>query len=119
MKFGTLKKRIVEPEADLHIIILSDGRRWMPKLSKIRLSFQRMKLRRDLGRPAQKVDFGPEDQREIRILCERIAEFYQATLSSKGPQTHKQTDGEQFLARLPTPEQEQLAVIFENTDDYP
>jgi hypothetical protein len=66
MKFGTLKNRIVELEANLHIIILSDGRRWIPKSSGIRLSFQIMKFGRDLGRTAQLDDFDPEDQREIR-----------------------------------------------------
>jgi hypothetical protein len=66
MKHATLKNRIAGLEADLHVIIVPDGRRWIPKSSGIRLSFQIMKLGRDLGRPAQLVDFDPEDQREIR-----------------------------------------------------
>lgn len=66
MKFGALNNRISEIEADLCIIVLSDGRRWIPKSSGIRLSFQIMKMERDLGRPVRLEDLTLEDQEEVR-----------------------------------------------------
>jgi hypothetical protein len=68
MKFGTLKNRITELEADLHIIILLDRRRWIPKSSGIRLSFQIMKLGRDLGRPPQLDDSIPRIREKFAIM---------------------------------------------------
>jgi hypothetical protein len=66
MRFDILKNCIAELETDLHIIILPDGRRWIPKSSGIHLCFQIMKLGRDLGRPARLEDLTPEDQEEVR-----------------------------------------------------
>jgi hypothetical protein len=65
MKFGTLKNRISELEANLHIIILSDGRRWIPKSSGIRLCFQIMKMEHDQGRSIRLEDLTPDDQEEV------------------------------------------------------
>jgi hypothetical protein len=65
MKHATLKNRIADLEADFHIIILPDGRRWIPKSSGIHLSYQIMKLGRNLGRSARLDDFDPNDQEEI------------------------------------------------------
>jgi len=65
MKFSTLKNRIAELEANLHIIILSDGRRWIPKSSGIHLCFQIMKMEHDQGRSIRLEDLTPEDQEEV------------------------------------------------------